>query len=46
MKEVITSWMNKFMKILSSQQHFWWMEVGSSRGGDGGCSSGGLHESY
>jgi hypothetical protein len=37
MKGVMTSWMNKFLKILSSQQHFWSMEVGSSRGVDDGC---------
>lgn len=40
MKGVIISWMNKFINILSSQQHFWRMEVGSSRGGDGGCKWG------
>jgi hypothetical protein len=32
--------MNKFFKTHLSQQPPWWMEVGSSRNGDGGYSSG------
>jgi len=39
-KGVTTSWMNKFFKTHSNQQCPSRMEVGSSKDGDDGCSSG------
>jgi len=39
-KGATTSWMSKFIKTHSNQQPPWKMEVGSSKDGDGGSSSG------
>jgi hypothetical protein len=39
-KGATTSWMNKFIQTHSNQQPPWRMEVGYSKDGDGGSSSG------